>query len=75
MSVIVPTVERGLLAMVFCSIEITGREAEHEVDVGLGDLGDEALGEGRERLHDSGAVLRRRWCRTPGSTSRNPTAR
>ena len=26
------------------------REAEHEIDVGLGDLGDEALGEGRERL-------------------------
>ena len=24
MSVIVPTVERGLLAIVFCSIEITG---------------------------------------------------
>ena len=24
MSVIVPTVDRGLLAMVFCSIEITG---------------------------------------------------
>ena len=28
-----------------------GRQAEHEVDVGLGDLGDEASGKGRERLH------------------------
>ena len=35
MSVIVPTVERGLLAIVFCSIEITGDRPKTKSTSGL----------------------------------------
>ena len=35
MSVIVPTVERGLLAMVFCSMEITGDRPKTKSTSGL----------------------------------------
>ena len=35
MSVIVPTVERGLLAIVFCSIEITGERPKTKSTSGL----------------------------------------
>ena len=35
MSVIVPTVERGLLAMVFCSIEMTGERPNTKSTSGL----------------------------------------
>ena len=35
MSVIVPTVERGLLAIVFCSIEITGDRPNTKSTSGL----------------------------------------
>ncbi len=35
MSVMVPTVERGLLAMVFCSIEITGDRPKTKSTSGL----------------------------------------
>jgi hypothetical protein len=67
MSVIVPTVDRGLLPIVFCSIEMTG-EAEHEVDIGLRDLRHEPLRDSRA-TPCTAAGPRREWCRTRGSTA------
>ncbi len=40
----VPTVERGLLPMVFCSIEITGDKPYTKSTSGLAYLGHEPLG-------------------------------
>jgi hypothetical protein len=52
MSVMVPTVERGLLLD-----RDDRREAEYEVDVGLGDLRNEPLREARKRFHVSPLAL------------------
>ncbi len=46
----VPTVERGLRLVVFCSMEMAGREAFDGVDVGALDLVEELAGVGGEGL-------------------------
>ena len=53
----VPTVERGLREVVFCSIEIGGREAVDLVDVRLLHHLQELAGIGGERLHVAALAL------------------
>ena len=66
MSVMVPTVERGLLPMVFCSIEITGESPNTKSTSGFATCATKRLAYWRA-IPCSAAALRRRWCRRPGS--------
>ena len=53
----VPTVERGLRLVVFCSMEMAGREAFDGVDVGALDLVEELAGVGGERFDVAALAL------------------
>ena len=62
----VPTVERGLWLVAFCSMLIAGLQALDQVDIGLVHQLQELARIGRQALDIAALAPRRRACRRPG---------